>query len=56
MQAYIQTKSGHKIVAKHIKTYNKGILWFVQERLITTDFNHDEIVSLDIIDLVKEII
>ena len=55
MEDFINTKNGYKLMAKHIKTYSKGILWFCQERLIITDLQHNEIISNDIIDLVEEI-
>ena len=56
MEDFINTKSGYKLMATHIKTYSKGILWFCQEKLVITDLQHNEIVSKDIIDLVKEIV
>jgi len=56
MEDFISTKNGYKLMAKHIKTYSKGILWFCQERLVITDLQHNEISSNDIIDLVEEIL
>lgn len=55
MEDFINTKNGYKLMATHIKTYSKGMLWFCQERLVITDLQHNEIISNDIINLVEEI-
>ena len=55
MEDFIQTKNGYKLMAKHIKTYSKGILWFCQERLVITDLQHNEMSSNDIIDFFEKI-
>lgn len=52
----IQTLTGLKISAQLIKDYEKGRLFFAQERLILTDLSNIELNSLDIISFVEEII
>ena len=51
----ITTKTGLKINANFINLYHTGKLFFAQERLMITDFNNNELNSLDIIEFVTPI-
>ena len=47
--------NGLSIECKLIKTYSKGKLFFAQERLVITDLNNIYVKSVDVIDIIEEI-
>lgn len=55
MEDFIKTRNGHLLSALKLETYPKGILWFCQKRLVITDFEYNEITSLDVIDFIQDL-
>lgn len=56
MEEQIYTLNGLILRASLIKIYERGKLFFLQDRLLVTDHNNNEINSLDIISLVEDIL
>jgi hypothetical protein len=52
----VSLRIGVNLEMQLVKVYPKGKLFFLQERLCVTDLSNKELVSDDIIDLVKQIL
>lgn len=52
----IYTISGKSIMAKFVERYNKGKLFFFEERLVITDLKNKEINTIDILSFVRPVL
>lgn len=52
----VSLRIGINLEMQLIKTYSKGKLFFLQERLCVTDLSNKELASEDIIDLVEQVL